>query len=63
MDSLSKHINKHYKLVGLEPGIIFRNGTKYDLRTISKQKADQLIASGFQNLKPIELPKKAKAKN
>ena len=49
---LSPAITSHYTLEGLIPGKISFGGRPYDLRKISKAKADELVKAGFPNLKP-----------
>lgn len=40
---LSKHIDSHYKLVGVQPGEVIIGKVKYDFRTITKEQADKLF--------------------
>jgi len=50
MDMLSDKIASQYDLKGLKPGIVSVGGVEYDLRTISLDRAEKLVAAGFKNL-------------
>lgn len=53
---ISKHIENHYELIGLQPGEVIIGGMLYDFRKISKAAADVLYATdnGKKYLKKIE---------
>lgn len=63
-NSISPAIEKHYKVVGVKPGIVAVKGREYDLRTISLEEADLLHAKGnfpyLQKLdqEPVVVPPK-----
>lgn len=51
--TLSKHIDGHYRLVGIQPGVVVINNQSVDFRTISKARADALFEAGCRYLEKV----------